>query len=49
MFKEEKIIVRANMLNNKIKLQSGFTAALFARGTVLEIFLIAEIQEVNNG
>jgi hypothetical protein len=49
MFKVEKIVMRANMLNNKIKLQNGFPAALFTGGTVLEIFHIAEIQEVNNG
>ena len=47
--KEEKIIMSANMLNNKIKLQNGFPAALFLRGIVLEIFHIGEIQEVNNG
>jgi len=49
MLKEEKITVRTNMLNNKIKLQNGFPAALFTRGTVLEIFHISEIQEINNG
>ena len=49
MFKEEKIIMRDNMLNNKIKLQNGFPAVLFTRGTVLEIFHIVKNHEVNNG